>query len=159
MSRTERWHCCYFALLWYAIGQNDTFFSVNVLHCVLHFQRFNSFNFSSIAWFYRAGYRVHTHILQHTSPCNFSLYFKIKKKTKSLTMRVRLNRPHFEPLCSITGIRSPLVLLYVIPYAPRSGHLKPGWSWHFVYWACVSSPDSRTEGQAGSWDCCLLQRT
>lgn len=36
---------------------------------------------------------------------------------------------------------------YVIFHSqpPRSGHLKPGWSRHFVCWACVSSPASRAE--------------
>lgn len=40
---------------------------------------------------------------------------------------------------------SPCVVIFH-SQPPRSGHLKPGWSGHFVCWACVSSPASRAEG-------------
>lgn len=50
---------------------------------------------------------------------------------------------------------SPCVVIFH-SQPPRSGHLKPGWSGHFVCWACVSSPASRAEGPATSWNICRL---
>lgn len=78
-------------------------------------------------------YKRQTFCMGSTNPCSWDLLnFTLTRATA--WPGVQLRRHSF----------SPCVILHSQP--PRSGHLNPGWSAHFVCWACVSSLVSRAEG-------------
>lgn len=120
--------------------------------CVLHLQWFNSHNLSWIKHCPSICNR-HTQILLHTYTTSetwhtsgvyyLSLYL-CKKNIFAWSTRGSWDMLYFTlagaitwPLVQHRGHSfSPYVVIFQ-GQPPRSGHLKPGWSGHFVCWACV----------------------